>query len=141
MQFEQPKFEKSPERKEGGEKLESFIEATALELKKEGIPVNEKCRIDMDSFKGVYPEEVIEKDRNTVKELRKKWYGELAEQMESEGEELEMLKTAIFQKNLGAEFVTARSSYYKELKLARRPLHPRLKERLNVFERSLRKFT
>lgn len=97
-------------------RLRTFLEGHAERLKKEGIPVEKDCRVDMAAFDGVYPQEVLERDENKVKELRAKWYGKMVGRMESEGEDLERLITAIFQKKLESEFIVVRSSRYDDIK-------------------------
>lgn len=110
------------EEKNGVEKLRTFIESVSSELQKEGIPVNSDSRINIDSFKEIYPTEEIEKDKQFVEEKEKGWYGDLSEKekeeeiLKSDGEKLELLKNSIFNKNLGSEFIITRSSRYDDIK-------------------------
>lgn len=114
-----PEKFKSPESdvEKKKEEIKDFLESISFQLKKEGMPVERDCRIDIGTFKDIYSPEVLKNDQETVKEYRKEWYGKLAESgLVSGGEELEMLKTAIFYKNLSREFVTLRSSSYDDIK-------------------------
>lgn len=118
------KKEEETGEEEGIEKLESFLSLSALELREKGVPVDNKMRVDTNSFESVYPKDAIERDKATVDGLKQKWHEksvqewgeESAEKMETEGKNLEMLKTAIFQKNLGEGFVAVRSSGYDDIK-------------------------
>jgi hypothetical protein len=129
MSFEKPKFENSPkdlEKKENNEgsehKLKKILEQISLRLKSEGIFVTEECRIDMQAYSGVYPKDEIENDDRLIKEYQKEWYkgsseNEIKEQkIKKTGEKLEMLKTAIFSKFLGEEFIVVRASFYDDVK-------------------------
>jgi hypothetical protein len=129
MSFEKIKFEnpsKDLEKKENNEesenKLKKFLEQISARLKSEGIFVTEECRIDMQAYRGVYPEDEIENDDRLIKEYQKEWYkgsseNEIKEQkIKKTGEKLEMLKTAIFSKFLGEEFIVVRASLYDDIK-------------------------
>jgi hypothetical protein len=110
------------EREKRGEKLEQIIEKISNELKKEGIPVNKHCRIEMSAFSKIFPPEKLEKDEAFVKKQEKRWFGNLSKEeiekkkLQSDGERLERLKTAIFYKFLKSDFIVARSSYYDDYK-------------------------
>ena len=102
-------------------KIEEFLKTTSLELQKEGVPVLSDERIDMFAFQGVYPDHDIESDDHNVKMLHKKWYGDLSESelhekhKESDGEKLEMLSTALLQKNMGDNFIVTRASEHDDI--------------------------
>ena len=113
------------------EKLSDFLEEIAGELRRDGVPVDAECRVDMKAFQGRYysPEEVMRDSREitrikerirleatsgTRKELSEEEF-DLARK-KSKGNKLERLKTAIFHKNLGPEFIVARSSSYDDIK-------------------------
>jgi hypothetical protein len=122
-QFRQEQeIEKNPE----VEKMESFMEKMAFELKKEGIPVDKDCRLDLESFKGVYPSEELEKNKKLVEEREKEFYKTLLEKglslkeckeerKKRIGEKMEMLTTGIFYKNLNKDFIVVRSSIYDDI--------------------------
>ncbi|MFH1657092.1 MAG: hypothetical protein ABH919_01375 [bacterium] len=120
---EEPQTFEIGEKKENDiEGLETFIGEVAEKLKKEGVPVDDDCRIDMDAFKDVYPSESVEGNKKTVEEFENKWYGNLSkseikqEKLKKEGEQLEMLVTSIFNKFLGSEFITVRSAPYDDIR-------------------------
>ncbi|MEK9135164.1 MAG: hypothetical protein AAB451_02595 [Patescibacteria group bacterium] len=99
------------------EQLNDFLESMSLQLKAEGMPVGNDCRVDMGAFEGAYSPEVIKKDEEMIEKYRKEWYGSSAESgVGNPGEDLEMLKSAIFYKNLKKDFVVLRSSAYDDIK-------------------------
>lgn len=106
--------ETKPEKKEEKGKLETFMELISFELKKEGISVDSKCRIDMDVFKDVYPES-LERDKLLIERREAKWE-KPAVFSRSKDNDLEMLKTALFFKNLRSEFIATRASRYDDIK-------------------------
>ncbi len=133
MPFSESKFEgeqyRKLEREEEGkekekevEKLRVFIKELSEKLKKEGVPLDEDCRINSDAFNDVYPETVIKKDKELVRDYELEWYkGFSQEEIKKEklkrgGEKLEMLKTAVFAKGLGENFIVARTSLYDDIK-------------------------
>lgn len=112
------------------EELKGFIKEMSLGLENEGIPVDEKARINVDEFTGVYHQRSIEADKEWIKDLKGRW--ERAAIVESRwswafpkgkalrdqpvGEVLEMLATAVLHKNLGKDFVVARTSEYDDVR-------------------------
>ena len=122
MAFGEPKFEKiiyqAEEKEQNRKKLVDFIKEISGNLREEGLPAREDCRIDMDSFGEVYPEKTIKEDRREIESYEKDWQVGLSEEKrtKTEGEKLEMLKTAIFSKFLGKDFIVARSSLYDDVK-------------------------
>ena len=132
MKFEkfEPSFQERPkeespieriqrERREQVEKLEKFLKEVANEYKKLGIPVRDDCRIDMDGFKGVYPEEKIKHHKEDIRELKDKWEGEAPakkEDTERVGELLERLVVAVLYKYLRDRFIVLRSSYHDDVR-------------------------
>lgn len=104
------------------ERLEKYLEKISENLNKEGVPVTRECRINLDAFDKVYPREEIEKDKIEIREYERKWYKGLSEseirkqKLEQAGEKLEMLKTAIFNKNLSEDFIVARTSSHDDIK-------------------------
>ncbi len=99
-------------------KLRQFIETIAAEYKRGGVPIGSDGRIDMSAFVGIYPD--VDKDQDGVRRRFRDWYGgfsdkEAQEQrLLSDGEKLEMLIYVILHKNLGSEFVVARSSEHDD---------------------------
>ena len=99
-------------------KLEKFLKEVSLELKKQGFPIKEDGRIDMNQFRGRrYSPWKVGSDKRALEELKKKWEEELpeGEKVKGAGEKLEMLKTAIFDKFLGKDFFILRSSEYDDV--------------------------
>ncbi|MFH1575658.1 MAG: hypothetical protein ABIB55_01790, partial [Candidatus Nealsonbacteria bacterium] len=71
-QFNKP--ETAPEVKEKLiDRLKSEIKDISLGLRKEGIPVNEKARIDINKFRDVYSKQTIESDSAWIKDLKGEW--------------------------------------------------------------------
>ena len=89
-------------------KLETFIEILAAESRSQGIPIKEDGRIDMLPYKNIYPD--VESDLRHTREGRSDAKALHEKQLWSDGEKLEMLAYAIFHKNLGPDFVVARSA-------------------------------
>jgi len=141
MSFEQPQFEKQPEakpeekietRENPLDRLKSEIKDMSLGLQKEGVPVDEKARIDVNKFKDVYSRQTIESDNAWVKDLKGRWgnaaaashkmswlYGreQIKEKLAQEnplGGIWEMLATKILHQNLGQDFIVARTSEYDD---------------------------
>lgn len=104
------------------EKLKNYLELMAEDLENEGIPVTSDCRIDISAFDKTYGEEEIEKDEKEVGRLNKifaeenrmsvdEWNKKKILQPE---EQLEMLTTIVFHKNLDTNFVVVRASEYDD---------------------------
>lgn len=96
------------------EKIMDLQEKLSENLRAEGIPVNNECRLQISGFKNVYPQDDIEIDIKIVLELQKKWSEEGG--VKKEGEQFEIIKTIIFNKFLGNDFVAVRSSLYDDFK-------------------------
>ncbi|PIS35605.1 MAG: hypothetical protein COT36_01495 [Parcubacteria group bacterium CG08_land_8_20_14_0_20_38_56] len=131
MSFEQPqKIEEGDKEMEkldieiekGTEKLGRFLELMSQQLREEGVPVDNECRINIDAFEETYSKGIVEKHKQELVRLEKIWFGDLSEEEFKKkkkrgiGEKMEMLKTAIFQKNLSPDFIVARSSQYDDIK-------------------------
>lgn len=132
MNFREPQFggrwpgEVSAEEEEDGDqeraKLTCFMKDIAEGLRIDRVPVTEDCRIDMGAFSSVYSQSVIAENMAWVREREAEEYPGLSaeeiktERLKRDGEGLEMLKTAIFTKNLGPEFIVVRASYYDDKK-------------------------
>jgi len=104
------------------ERLVKFIEIVSEMQRKEGLLVDNFGRIEMGGFKGIFGEKVIEGDKKYIAEIFRKIYGNLREEeilnkrLESDGEKLELLKQAVFYKNLRERALVVRSSLYDDLK-------------------------
>lgn len=91
--------------------LKGFLKNKAEELKKKGLPITDDCRIDISLFNKRFPK--LESDLERTKKYQEEWDNrkmEPTEKKETAGEQLEMLKTAIFNKFLDKKFVIVRSS-------------------------------
>lgn len=133
MVFKEKKFGQpgeSMEREEQGkeeiEKLKNLASQTAESLRLKGVPVEDNCRIDMRSFAETYSEKEINNDIEVVKGFERKFasqqgLGPLSlqeweeQKLKTAGEKLEIVKTVIFNKFLGDDFITARSSRYDDI--------------------------
>ncbi|KKS90091.1 MAG: hypothetical protein UV65_C0021G0009 [Parcubacteria group bacterium GW2011_GWF2_43_11] len=114
------------------DRLRGEIKDMSLGLQKEGVPVDERARVDINKFKDVYPGQSIESDNAWVKDLKGRWENAAAsgnkmswlygrEQMKQKvaqenptGGVWEMLATSILHKNLGKDFIVARTSEYDD---------------------------
>ncbi len=119
---EEPEQEKQLEARL--EEIKNFLGEIAGELRKEGIPVNDDCRIDMEAFKEVYSAETLEKDKEIVRgwqKLDKRKFKDLPEEqveikrLKKEGEQLEILKTVVLYKFLSEKFIVARTSVFDDI--------------------------
>ncbi|MEK9147306.1 MAG: hypothetical protein AAB593_00080 [Patescibacteria group bacterium] len=115
--------EKTSEFKEGLKQLEEYLKLMSEDLNKQGIPVNEDCRMNMDGFRDNYANGKIEKDKEYVEELERRFklanfynHGKIIHENEIEfkGKEMEMLTTAIFHKNLSTDYIVVRTSEYDD---------------------------
>lgn len=104
------------EDKKSFENLKYFLRQTAERLREEGVPVRPNCRIEMDEFQAVYNIEEIEGDKQEVARIESKISRDGTMSEERLGEQLEMLKTGIFNKFLPSNFVTARASRFDDIK-------------------------
>lgn len=106
------------ERYEDIPKLARFLEAVAKRYRSEGVPVNSNGRIDMQTYIDFYPQH-IDRDMEQIKEQKTRWEEERGtfsgENLQNLGEGFEMLATAIFAKNLGDQFIIARSSEFDDI--------------------------
>lgn len=105
----------------GLEKLQTVVERVAYGLEKEGVPVDEECRVRMGDFSSIYPPQEIERDKKIVAGYEREWYGAVSadetreRRMQNEGEQLEALKTIIFNKSLGRGFIAVRTCLYDDI--------------------------
>lgn len=107
------------EEKEIGEKkLEGLIKEIAEKSKAEGIFLTTDCRVDIEAFRGFYPEEELIKDKKLIDGNKKKWQeneGDKEKKLKQDGEKLEILKTVLFYKFLNQDFIVARTSEYDDI--------------------------
>ncbi len=117
-------------KKDGLEILKGDIRERFLELREEGVPVDERLRININEFGGVYSKDFIESCRKYVKDLKAYFKAKAMSGSKSSwafpkkevlketpmGEIFEMLKTSIFQEKLGKDFIVTRTSEYDDLK-------------------------
>lgn len=89
-----------------------FIKNTAERLKLEGVPLEDDTRINVESAVAIYSEKEVADDK------RKFGYVQRIACFRTEhviaGEKMELLKTALFNKFLGQEFITVRTSLYDD---------------------------
>ena len=97
------------EEEESLENLREFLKQASEKMRKEGVPVRPNCRIEMDEFKEVYDVREIERDKQEIQ----KWEETSKRRL---GEQLEMLKTGVFNKFLPDNFVAVRASRFDDIK-------------------------
>jgi hypothetical protein len=114
-----PRFFKSPIedrllrediRKEEAKKLKKLLGNIREFLERQGIPVDQNCRIDMGTFQDVYGAEV-EDDVKHIKEIKRG----TEESLLTDGERFEVLKTIVFHKFLNEKFIIVRASFYDDV--------------------------
>jgi hypothetical protein len=100
------------------EKLINFLGRVAQELRSEGVPVNDECRIDIDAFKQIYGNEAIKKTVKKIEDFKFQHgiQNRIEDKSAEPGEQLEMLTTGIFHKFLKNDFLIVRSSEYDDFK-------------------------
>jgi hypothetical protein len=91
-------------------KLEHFIEKLAESYRSIEIPIGNDGRIDMQEYTEMYSDVAKDLQRNQEWEAEWQKQGQSADRRETDGEKLEMLAYAIFAKNLGEQFIVARTS-------------------------------
>ena len=100
------------ERNDDISKLQDFIRRKAESYRAENIPVGNDGRIDMEAYSDIYPElwrDLAKKRRWLLDDEEK-----IKERLKTDGERLEMLAFAVLTKNLGDEFIVARTSFYDD---------------------------
>lgn len=103
------------------EKLNSYIYNLSERLKEQGVVVRDDCRLEMEEYERVLSEREIKRDISYVDEMWEKFNPGLSKQeakeikSKSKGEQLELLKTVMFDKFLGSDFIVARSSSYDDI--------------------------
>ena len=106
------------ERNEGIAKVEQYIEQATATYRAENIPIGNDGRIDMAAYRELYPD--VEKDLTRNREWEKEWFKDVSpaevpeQRRKREGEQLEMLASAILMKNLPDKFVVARASAHDD---------------------------
>lgn len=107
---------------ERGRGLEIYLREISFELKENGFPVGNDCRIDMDGFEQVYSRGAVESDKKRVAGIKEEFALERfattgkrkIEVEKTAGGKLEMFKTAIFHKLLKEDFFVLRSSIFDD---------------------------
>lgn len=99
----------TPELNEGVKRLTAYLEITAQTMRREGIPVKDDCRVDIDAFTDLHSAKDLTLEKQRLLKIQKELTGKDAYQ-ENFGEKLEMLKTAVFNKFLGQKFIVARTN-------------------------------
>lgn len=117
-------LEELESREKNAEKLKELLKGMAEDFNKNDIPVDEECRIYTKAFRGIYSDDELERDDTEIKRLKEifaKEKGLSVEKWEkkkdlSDGDQLEMLKTIIFHRNLGDDFIVIRASNFDDIK-------------------------
>jgi len=97
-------------RKEEVGKLRRLLGDIRDILKRQGIDVDENCRIDINTFEDVYESKEINKDQECVEEV----YGGKDDKLLTDGERFEALKTIVFYKFLNKKFIVTRTAPYDD---------------------------
>jgi hypothetical protein len=92
--------------------LNKLILEIKEELKKQGIIVTDELRINEDAFEGLYTKGTIQRDKKTVADKESGWS---KKKEETNGEQLEMLKTVLFNKFLGESHCVVRSARFDDM--------------------------
>jgi len=125
--MEMPNFENRAERGEEG--LRKQLKEIAAELKESGIGVDDECRINMEAYRNEpkYANSVV-KDKAEVADMEKTWKeqekrasagiidAKTHDKKNRSGEQMEMFKTALFNKAIGGKFFVLRSSRFDDYK-------------------------
>jgi hypothetical protein len=114
-------IEEQENREKNAEKLEKVLEEISKDIENKEVPVNKECRIDMQVFGEIYD---LKKDEEEINRLEIEYAKKAGLPLEkwkenknkTDGEQLEMLKTIIFHKNLSSDFVVTRSSRFDDIK-------------------------
>jgi hypothetical protein len=98
-------------RKEEAHKLKKLLKEIRNILEKEGIFVDQNCRIDINTFRDVYKHEELENDLRKIKEIK----GDKEENLLTDVERFEVLKTIVIHKFLNEKFIIVRASFYDDI--------------------------
>jgi len=104
-----------PEEIENENKLINLERQLSEYLNAQDVPTTGDCRINPEAFEKIYGTEQIKRDEKYVKELEQKWAAEEGDKTTRYGEQFEALKTIIFHKFLGKDFIVLRSSLYDDI--------------------------
>ena len=91
--------------------LARFIESATADYRKQGLPIGEDGRIRMEGYKLLYGESVDEDIRQEASRIQGTTEKQKANR---DGEMLERLAYALFLKNLGKQFIVARTSHHDD---------------------------
>jgi len=115
------RFQKEEKEEGENELLESLLRERVDNLRKLGVPVDERLRIKMEAFKGILPEEVVKRHTERLREVKRNQYRrrfsleEIKEkEKERQGEKGEIFVTLLLQKFLGDNFLVLRTSPYDD---------------------------
>lgn len=117
-------FEKpiSQEQVSNFEKINNLLRDISEKYRKEGVPVDNNCRVDISKLSNYYSEEILAKDLGKIRNIRERILieeegksKENKEGKEKKGERLEKLKTITFNKFLGESAICVRSSEYDDI--------------------------
>jgi hypothetical protein len=97
-------------RREEAEKLKKLLGNIREVLERQGVPVDQNCRIDIGAFRDVYGKKV-ENDIELINEIK----GGTEESLLTDGERFEVLKTIVFYKFLHKRFIIVRASFYDDV--------------------------
>ncbi len=126
-----PNFEKFDPVEDGdvikkqAEEIQNYIECESEDFNAENIPVDNRCKINMEAYRDKYSPEELEKDYKYIEEAEKEFArmeGLTVEQWKKSkgkrnGERFEQLKTVIFNRNFqNPDIIAIRASDYDDYK-------------------------
>lgn len=101
------------------EKIKNLLRDISESYRREGIPVDNDCQIDITKLSQYYSQEIIKKDIDKIERIKERIKEEEKErgvaEKEKKGKRLERLKTVIFNKFLGKDSIVVRSSEYDDI--------------------------
>ena len=102
-------------KKEKYDNLLKFLHGNAENLRLNmHIPITNDCRINENSFKRIIPPEEIEADKKKIEKIKDSWINP-EKNKNALGEKMEVFKTALFQKFMGENYITIRSSEFDDI--------------------------
>lgn len=98
--------------------IEAMLKKLAESLREEGYPIRDDCRIDMLPYAQAkaFSPAIVKKDMEEITDIQKQWEQTGENESLKIGKKFEVLKTILFNKVLGKNFIAVRSSLYDDIK-------------------------
>lgn len=97
------------------DKIQILLRDISERYRKEGIPVDNNCRVNLEKLKEYFPGEKTNQDLEKVKDLKERIGKEGGEDKRKYGERLERMKTVVLNKFLEKYAVVIRTSEYDDI--------------------------